>query len=116
METETYYIPANFTDAGRLFGLFEIRNVIEAAVIGLPVLFLAFTLLPLSITARVIAALMLFVPTAGFALLGVGDDSLTRYVKAWHRWRRRKKILTYKGETNYAEFERAYLRRQGRGA
>ena len=27
---ETYYIPTNFTDAGRVMGLFEIRNMIEA--------------------------------------------------------------------------------------
>jgi hypothetical protein len=112
METETYYIPANFTDAGRLFGLFEIRNVIEAVIIGLPVLFLAFTLMPFELTARIIIAIILTVPTAGFALIGVGDDSLTRYISAWHKWQRRKRILTYKGEINYAEFERTYLRRQ----
>ena len=38
MGSETYYIPANYTDAGRLFGLFEIRNAIEAVLLGLPVL------------------------------------------------------------------------------
>ena len=38
MESETYYIPANYTDAGKLFGLFEIRNAIEAVLVGLPVL------------------------------------------------------------------------------
>jgi hypothetical protein len=112
MDIETYYIPANFTDAGRLLGLFEIRNVIEAVVLGLPVLFFAFTLLPFAITTRLIISLILFVPTAGFALNGIGDDSLTRYVKAWRKWGRRKRILTYKGETDYAEFERTYLRRQ----
>jgi hypothetical protein len=115
METETYYIPANFTDAGRLFGLFELRNVIEAVVLGLPVLFLAFTALPFAITTRLIISMVLFVPTAGFALIGIGDDSLTRYIKAWRKWRRRKRILTYKGETDYAEFERAYLRQQDSG-
>ena len=30
MAYETYHIPVNFTDAGRLFGIFEIRNAIEA--------------------------------------------------------------------------------------
>ena len=38
MDAETYYIPANYTDAGKLFGLFEIRNAIEAVLVGLPVL------------------------------------------------------------------------------
>lgn len=37
MDSETYYIPVNYTDAGKLFGLFEIRNAIESVVLGLPV-------------------------------------------------------------------------------
>ena len=36
MDSETYYIPVNYTDAGKLFGLFEIRNAIESVVLGLP--------------------------------------------------------------------------------
>lgn len=32
MDSETYYIPVNYTEAGKLFGLFEIRNAIEAVV------------------------------------------------------------------------------------
>ena len=35
MDSETYYIPVNYTDAGKLFGLFEIRNAIESVVLGL---------------------------------------------------------------------------------
>ena len=31
-----YVIPANFTDAGRLFGIFELRNGIEAAALSVP--------------------------------------------------------------------------------
>lgn len=47
MDSETYYIPVNYTDAGKLFGLFEIRNAIESVVLGLPVLGLCTALLPL---------------------------------------------------------------------
>ena len=32
MSYETYHIPVNFTDAGKLFGVFEIRNAVETAV------------------------------------------------------------------------------------
>ena len=38
---ETYYIPANFTDAGRVMGLFELRNLVEAVILVLPVLYLS---------------------------------------------------------------------------
>jgi len=98
MNYDTYYIPANFTDAGRLFGLFEIRNVIEAVAFGLPTLFLCFTLFPFTITARIIFAMIVVVPLGGFALIGISGDSLTRYLRAWRRWRKRKTILTYKGD------------------
>ena len=29
MNHEVYYLPVNFTDAGRVFGLFEIRNLVD---------------------------------------------------------------------------------------
>jgi hypothetical protein len=91
-------VPANYTDAGRVLGLFEIRNLIEAAVLGLPVLFLCARFLPFAITTKIIATMIIFVPIAGFALIGVNGDSLTRYTAARRRWRRKRRILTYRGE------------------
>ena len=52
MDSETYYIPVNYTDAGKLFGLFEIRNAIESVVLGLPVLGLCTCLLYTSPSPR----------------------------------------------------------------
>lgn len=49
---EPYYIPANYTETGRLLGLFEIRNTIEATVVAIPILFLSFVLLPIGITSQ----------------------------------------------------------------
>ena len=109
MESETYYIPANYTDAGKLFGLFEIRNAIEAVLVGLPVL--AFCL-PLELTWKIIVSLFLLVPVVGFALIGLKDDSLTRYLRTWWTWRQKRRVMTYRGEVNEHEFERAYLRRR----
>ena len=37
MSYVTYRIPANYTDAGRLFGLFPIRNTVEAVILAVPV-------------------------------------------------------------------------------
>ena len=36
MEEITIAIPVNFTDAGRLFGVFEIRNAVEAIALCVP--------------------------------------------------------------------------------
>ena len=94
---ETYHIPANFTDAGRVMGLFELRNLVEAVVLTLPVLYLCFALLPLSLTAKIIAALTIAIPLGGFGLMGVRDDSLTCWVGCWWRWRRARRLMTYRG-------------------
>ena len=52
MGYETYHIPVNYTDAGKLFGLFEIRNVVEAVLIGLPVLALCARFLPVYLNQK----------------------------------------------------------------
>ena len=67
----TYHIPANYTDAGRLFGLFPIRNTVEAAILAIPTLFLCFRLLPFTLTTNIVITMALVVPTAGFALVGL---------------------------------------------
>ena len=40
MNYEVYHIPTNFTDAGRVMGLFELRNLVEAVLLTLPALYL----------------------------------------------------------------------------
>ena len=82
MSNETYYIPTNFTDAGRVMGLFEIRNLIEAVLL----------------TPKIIVTLTVLVPVGGFGLIGISDDSLTRWLGCWWRWRKRRRIITYRGE------------------
>lgn len=115
MKNELYYIPANYTDAGRLFGLFEIRNAIEAVLLGLPLTAACAYWLPLAITWKIIVTLFLMVPVVGFALIGLKDDSLIRFLRIWWTWRRRRRVMTYRGEVNSHEFERTYLRRRRQG-
>ncbi|MEG0756089.1 MAG: hypothetical protein RR450_06810 [Oscillospiraceae bacterium] len=98
MNYETYHIPVNYTDAGRLFGLFEMRNAIETAILVIPVLFLCAFFLPLGLTAKIITTLVIGVPLGGFSLIGIRDDSLTRFLSAWWRWHKRRRVLTYRGE------------------
>lgn len=97
MNYVTYHIPANYTDAGRLFGLFPIRNTVEAVILAVPTLFLCFRLLPFALTTNIVITMVLVVPTAGFALIGLGDDSLSRFLIAWWRWKRGKRITTFRG-------------------
>jgi hypothetical protein len=94
---QTYHIPANFTDAGKLFGLFAIRNAIEALLLSVPPAFLCLRFMPLSITTKIITALIICVPLGGFALIGIRDDCLSRFLGMWWRWRRGRFIITYRG-------------------
>lgn len=98
MSNETYYIPTNFTDAGRVMGLFELRNLIEAVVLTLPILYLCLAFVPLSMTPKIIVTLTVPVPVGGFGLIGINDDSLTRWLGSWWRWRKGRRLITYRGE------------------
>ena len=98
MTYETYHIPVNFTDAGRLFGLFEIRNAIEAVLFSVPVLFFCICCLPLSLTPKIIVTMVLLVPVGGFALIGINGDSLSRWLGNWWHWRKRRRLMFYRGE------------------
>ena len=100
MNYESYYIPANFTDAGKVLGLFEIRNLVEAVLLALPTLYLCIAYLPFSLSPKIIVTLTIVVPLAGFGLIGVNDDSLTRWLRSWWTWRRHRRIMYYRGEAN----------------
>jgi hypothetical protein len=108
----TYYIPANYTDAGRLFGFFEIRNAVEAVMLGAPLLYTCLVFLPFELSMKIFVTSFLSVPVIGFALIGLRDDSLTRFLRMVFQWRNRRRILTYRGEVHQNEFKTAYLRRQ----
>lgn len=94
---EVYHIPANYTDAGRLFGAFAIRNAVEAAALALPLFFLLMGALPFAILPRVVITMIVAVPAGGFGLLGIAGEPLTRWLWQWRRWRLRRRILTHGG-------------------
>ena len=97
MELQTAYIPANYTDAGKLLGMFEIRNMIEAIVFSIPFIFLGFVL-PVNLTLKIIISAVFIVPIGGFSLMGIYDYSLLTFLKIYLKWRKNRRILTYKGE------------------
>lgn len=95
---EVYHIPTNFTDAGRVMGLFELRNMVESVLLTVPALYLCMALLPFALTPKVIVTLAIAVPLGGFGLIGINDDSMTRWLGCWWRWRRNRRIILFRGE------------------
>lgn len=98
MTYESYFIPTNFTDAGRVLGLFEIRNLVEAVILTLPVLYFCIAFLPLALSPKIMVTLCIVIPVGGFGLIGIRDDSLTRFLRSWWRWRKRRRLMFYRGE------------------
>ena len=98
MNYEVYHIPTNFTDAGRVMGLFELRNLVEAVVLTIPVLYLCIAFLPFALSPKIMVTLVVVVPVGGFGLIGVNDDSMTRWLGCWWRWRKRRRIILFRGE------------------
>ena len=116
-EQDIYYIPVNFTDAGRVFGLFELRNCLEAVVLAVPTVGLCTliaNLTPFLLTVKLIISLCLLVPVCGFALVGIRDESLSRFLITYFRWRTSRRIALNKGGPIKYERKRNYFRRSGR--
>ena len=115
MNQSIYYIPANYTDAGRLFGFFEVRNAIEAVLLGVPTLFFCIYCLHFELSTKIFVTIFLTVPLVGFALIGLRDDSLTRFLRCLFQWRRGRRAITFRGEVYQREFEKSHLWRSRTG-
>lgn len=80
-------------------GLFELRNLVEAVILTVPsLIFSALHFLPFGLTAKIIVTLVVVVPVGGFGLIGINDDSMTRWLGYWWQWRRRRRIILFRGE------------------
>ena len=92
-----FFIPTNYTDAGKLLGLFEIRNVIECLILCVPLALLTVWLSPFGLTGTIILVTVPVIAVGGFALIGVQDLSLFTFLRIYTRYRKNKRILTYRG-------------------
>ena len=93
----TVFIPTNYTDAGKLLGMFEKRNVIEAAILCIPLVLLAIMLSPFGLTGTIILITVTVIIVGGFALIGVQDYSLFTFFRIYSRYRKNKRLITYRG-------------------
>ena len=75
-----------------------VRNVIETVLLAVPILYLCIALLPLSLMPKIIVTVIVVIMVGGFALTGIRDDSLTRWLKSWWGWRKRRRVMYYRGE------------------
>ena len=81
IDRDTYIIPPNFIESGTFFGgMFKARNVIEAGILAFAIGVPVFSLLPLGLTARIIALCLTALPAALVALIGISGESLSSFL------------------------------------
>ena len=107
---DVYFIPQNFIDTGSIFGgSIRLRNAVEAAVLaagtGIPLMYL-----PLPFNWRLILVIVISLPLAIFAIVGIEGDSLTEFLAHWFCFLRRRRIVTPTVEGNLGANKRRHLR------
>ena len=94
IDRDTYIIPPNFIESGTFFGgMFKARNVIEAGILAFAIGVPVFSLLPLSLTARIIALCLTALPAALVALIGVSGESLSSFLLIFIKYLRNRRIV-----------------------
>jgi hypothetical protein len=96
MENNIVIIPVNYTEAGKILGIFELRNLIEAVVLCVPLLFFTLFCLPFGITANIVLTAIFVVPAGGFAIIGIHDYSLFNFLRVYLKWRKSRTKLEFK--------------------
>lgn len=91
---DTYIIPHNYTDNGKILGMIEKESLITAAVWFLPMTLLVMKL-PLSVDNRIYLFMFLVVPPTLFALVGIGSETLVDMLKFIFRFTKNSKVYTY---------------------
>ena len=94
IDRDTYIIPPNFIESGTFFGgMFKARNVIEAGILAFAIGVPFFSLLPLGLTARIIALCLTALPAALVALIGISGESLSSFLLIFIKYLRNRRIV-----------------------
>lgn len=96
-ENQTYSIPANYTDSGKLFGgMFAPRNAIETLILLVVFGYIELFLIPMPTTAKAIVAVVTLMPLAMVSMMGIDGDSLFQYFGHISRYLSRKRKLHFR--------------------
>lgn len=96
-ENQTYSIPANYTDSGKLFGgMLAPRNAIETLILLVVFGYIELFLIPTPTTVKVIVAVVTLIPLAMISLMGINGDSLFQYFGHIVKHLSRKRKIHYR--------------------
>ena len=86
----SYVIPANYTDSGKILG--GILSVVLIGGFG----FIELKLIPMQETVRIIVMIVTLLPLGLFALTGIDGDSLLQYLGHVVKFLRNRRRLHFK--------------------
>lgn len=96
-ENQTYSIPANYTDSGKLFGgMLAPRNAIETLILLVVFGYIELFLIPMPTMVKVIVAVVTLIPLAMISLMGINGDSLFQYFGHIVKHLSRKRKIHYR--------------------
>lgn len=104
----TFIIPQNFTDSGKVLGMFRTRNLIEAIVFaGVPGYFIWSVLLPIvGIVPTICVTIFLIVPIFIFCIMGINEDALTIFLQHVLVFLKNRKKMRFKRIRTYRVVQR----------
>lgn len=92
----SYAIPANYTDSGKILGgMLSLRNVIEAVVLLTGLGFIELKFIPMQDPIRIIVMVVTLLPLGLVALTGIDGDSLLQYLGHIGKFLRRRRQLHF---------------------
>ena len=93
----TYAIPANYTDSGKIFGgMLEIRNTVETGILLVLLGYPELMLIPMSGTIRIVVMTVTLLPLSVLSLMGLDGDSLFQYLGHMVRYFVRRRKLQFR--------------------
>lgn len=97
---DSYFIPDNFTDSGRILnGMFETRKLLEAVGIGAVLYFIEKNLIYLPMENKAVAVLIMLCtisPIVIMALIGLNGDCLSVFIKTVFTFIKDKRKLRFR--------------------
>lgn len=91
---DVYTIPPNFAKEGMILsGRVEARNAVEAAVLVL-LLLQILMMLDIGVKGKIYAGIIVILPVAIFAVIGVQGESLTSFIFQFFCFLTRRRVLT----------------------
>ena len=94
-DEDTYIIPHNYSDNGKILGIVEKQSLYVAASWFVPMTSLNIKFLPFSVDVKIFVLILLILPPTLFILIGVGGDTLLDFLRYVYSFYKNARIYHY---------------------